>query len=187
MLVGILVAVLAVVLAVTGGLGIAGRLPGNSLLGVRTPETRRSPEAWLLANRAGGPGFLCAGVALGLGALALGTIGGWIGGIAVVVGLVVGVALLNLAGLAGSRVAAQWQAAQDDAADGGCCSSEGGCGDQAAVTPNGDPAGDPAAECGVTGGCGSCSLNGMCGPAHPSEPVHSEPARENATGSARPA
>ncbi|MBB0992304.1 SdpI family protein, partial [Dietzia sp. SLG510A3-30A2] len=36
---------LALVLAGTGVAALVGRLPGNGVLGVRTPETRRSPEA----------------------------------------------------------------------------------------------------------------------------------------------
>ena len=162
---------LALVVGATGLLGLLGRLPGNGVLGVRTPETRRSPEAWLVANKAAGPGFLAAGVALGLGAVGAGLIGGWIGALVVVAALVGAVALLNVAGLAGSLAAAVWQAAQDD--DEGCCGDSGcGCGDaghaeapagagcSADAAPTGT--GDPAADCGVSGGCGSCALSGMC-------------------------
>lgn len=161
---------LALVVGGAGLLGLLGRLPGNDLLGVRTPETRRSPEAWELANRAAGPAFLAASAALGLGVLGLGLIGGWIGGLVVVVALLGSLALLNVAGLAGSRAAAVWQARKDDDDEGGCCSS-GACGDHGGTgsgcadhSPGArsGPASDPAADCGVTGGCGSCALQGMC-------------------------
>ena len=166
---------LALIVAGTGVLGLLGRLPGNGVLGVRTPETRRSPEAWDLANRAAGPAFLGSGLVLLLGALGVGLIGGWVGGLVIVVSLLGGLVLLNVAGLAGSRAAAVWDATQDPD-EGGCgCGSEGGCGghsaapgstasDGASCSPAGttDPAADPAADCGVTGGCGSCALQGMC-------------------------
>lgn len=175
---------LALVVGGTGLLALLAKLPGNGVLGVRTPETRRSPEAWELANRAAGPAFLGSGLALLLGALALGLIGGWVGGLVVVVAVVAALALLNVAGLAGSRAAAIWEASQDDN-QGGCGCGSGGCGsashasssDTPAATDGqsgghscsgdptdaGDPA-DPAADCGVTGGCGSCVLQGMCEP-----------------------
>lgn len=180
---------LALVAGGTGLLGLLGRLPGNGVLGVRTPETRRSREAWDLAHRAAGPSFLGSGLMLLLGALGVGLIGGWVGGLVVVVALVGALALLNVAGLAGSRAAAVWDAAQEKD-QGGCgCGSEGGCGAQSSdgpaspgehasrcssAAPGADsgaacsdsPAdqADPAAACGVTGGCGSCALQGMCEP-----------------------
>ncbi|HMT49228.1 SdpI family protein [Dietzia sp. UBA5065] len=171
---------LALVVGGTGLLGLLGRLPGNGVLGVRTPETRRSPEAWDLANRAAGPAFLGSGLMLLLGALGVGLIGGWVGGLVVVVALLGGLVLLNVAGLAGSRAAAVWEDSQEE--QGGCgCGSDGGCGGHpagsdtsgsdatgsdssaaASCSPGGHA--DPAADCGVTGGCGSCALQGMCEP-----------------------
>lgn len=178
---------LALVVGGTGLLALAGRLPGNRFLGVRTPETRRSPEAWELANRAAGPAFLGSGIVLLLGSLALGLIGGWIGGLVVVVALVIALALLNVAGVAGARAAAIWQAAQGDD-QGGCGCGPDGCGSHSGADGNGDQgsggcspvtddrggastgsaggaasgSANPADDCGVTGGCGSCALQGMC-------------------------
>lgn len=171
----VLLAGLAVVVGATGVLSLVGRLPGNDYLGVRTPETRRAPQAWDLANRAAAPAFLAAGLVLGLGVLGAGLIGGWVGAGVVVVALVGALVLLNVAGLAGSRAAAIWQAHNDDD-DAGCGCADGACGGgehsggstgDAAVncsSPTTDDAGDPAADCGVTGGCGSCLLHGMCAP-----------------------
>ena len=127
--VSVLLVVLALVVGGTGLLALTGRLPGNDVLGVRTPETRRSPEAWELANRAAGPAFLGSGLVLLLGTLAQGLIGGWIGGVVVVVAVAIALALLNVAGIAGARAAAIWQAEQGD---------EDGCGAgraAAAATP----------------------------------------------------
>ncbi|KAA0918300.1 SdpI family protein [Dietzia sp. ANT_WB102] len=160
---------LALVLGGTGVAALIGKLPGNGVLGVRTPETRRSPEAWELANRAAAPSFLGSGLVLLLGALALGLIGGWIGGLVVVVSIVFALALLSVAGLAGARAAAMWDATQDDQS--GCGCGPDGCGGHSGDSDSGGavcaPAadtqpGDPAADCGVTGGCGSCALQGMC-------------------------
>ena len=173
--VSVLLVGLALVVGGTGLLALTGKLPGNDVLGVRTPETRRSPEAWELANRAAGPAFLGSGIVLLLGTLALGLIGGWIGGIVVVVAVAIAFALLNVAGIAGARAAAIWQAGQGD--EGGCGCGPGRCGghsgeadagDCSPTTADGaacDPAGGssgPADDCGVTGGCGSCALQGMC-------------------------
>jgi len=154
----VLLACAALVLCAVGVLGTTGRLPGNKVLGVRTPETYRSREAWVLAHRAAGPSFLGAGLVLALGALGLGLVGGWTGGLVAVVALAVAIVLLNLAGLAGSRAAAAWGAAQEDAGD-GCCGGTDGAADGGCAP--GDAA-DPASDCGVSGGCGSCALNGMC-------------------------
>ncbi|WP_314036699.1 SdpI family protein [Dietzia sp. CH92] len=171
---------LALIIGGTGAAALAGKLPGNGVLGVRTPETRRSPDAWALANRAAGPAFLGSGLVLLLGAIALGLIGGWVGGLVVVVALLASLALLSMAGLAGARAAAIWAATQDDD-QGGCGCGPDGCGghsgtagattDASTCAPTGDAscspadaagADDPAADCGVTGGCGSCALQGMC-------------------------
>lgn len=178
---------LGLVVGGTGILATAGKLPGNDLLGVRTPETRRAKEAWDLANRAAGPAFLGSGLVLLLGSVALGLIGGWIGGIVVVVAVIIALALLNVAGIAGAREAAVWDDAQPGD-DGGCGCGPGGCGgghsggsaESSACSPadsaatggcspaddtdadGSDPAANPADDCGVTGGCGSCALQGMC-------------------------
>lgn len=159
---------LALVLAGTGVAALVGTLPGNGVLGVRTPETRRSPEAWELANRAAAPSFLGSGLVLLLGALALGLIGGWIGGLVVVAAVIGSLSLLSVAGLAGARAAAMWDATNGD--QGGCDCGPDGCGHSAgtaACSPTTDSTtdsapGDPAADCGVTGGCGNCVLQGLC-------------------------
>lgn len=180
----VLLAGLALVVGATGALAMAGKLPGNDILGVRTPETRKSPEAWDVANRAAGPAFLGSGLTLLLGTVALPLVGGWVGGIVVVVAVVISFALLNVAGIAGARAAAIWDDAQPD--EGGCGCGPDGCGGHSpdagtgtgtgtgtptASTPGGDAscspkstdgAANPADDCGVTGGCGSCALQGMC-------------------------
>ena len=166
---------LGLVVGGTGILALAGKLPGNDFLGARTPETRKSPEAWELANRAAGPAFLGSGFALLLGSVALGLVGGWIGGIVVVVAVIISLALLNVAGIAGARTAAAWDARQPQDEGCGCgpdgCGGHSGADSEAGCSPtdsteaggcSAPDTSDPADDCGVTGGCGSCALQGMC-------------------------
>lgn len=153
------------VLLATGVLGLTRRLPGNNFLGVRTPETRKSPEAWGLANRAAGPGFVGAGVMAIASAAGLLLIGGPIGWLVLVLAVVVAVGTLGYTGLAGARAAAMWQAAQPEE---GCGCGPDGCGgthnaDGAEASEAGAAGSqDPSTDCGITGGCGTCQLKGMC-------------------------
>lgn len=147
---------LGLVLVTTGVLGFSRRLPGNSYLGVRTPETRRSPDAWELANRAAGPSFVGSGLVLFAGAIGTGVIGGVTGWVLWVLAIPGALAMLAFTGIAGARAAAMWQEAQDLEDAPGCCGSSG-------AGATGEPAtAAPAADCGVSDGCGSCSLKGMC-------------------------
>lgn len=176
--------VLGALLVIGGALALAGRLPGNSFFGVRTPETRVSPEAWRLANRTAGVGFLAAGLSLVAGAFCLLTAGGVLGWVLAVFGAVFAVGMMAYGGLMGAKTAAIWrdQAAADgtlpdaltpfgSGAGESCCGgapaedaedcAPEACGTDGSTCSPADAA-DPAADCGVSGGCGSCSLQGMC-------------------------
>ncbi|MFI6479075.1 SdpI family protein [Nonomuraea sp. NPDC050663] len=64
-LVALLLALAGLAAGVVGGLGLAGRLPRNSVAGVRTRSTMRSDAAFRVANRAAGwPTVAGGGVAL---------------------------------------------------------------------------------------------------------------------------
>jgi uncharacterized membrane protein len=55
----------AVILAVTGGLGMTGRLPRNTLIGLRTSRTLRDDDSWRISNRTAGWYALVAGAVQG--------------------------------------------------------------------------------------------------------------------------
>ena len=147
MLVVILV-LAAVAAVVVGGAGLAGRLPENGIVGVRTEQTLSDPLLWRTANRVAGPSLVAAGVIFGGGALiGLAMDAPW-SYIAVVVAVVAGLFLAGFGALQGARAASiQARLPMPEAT---CCSA-----DEA-------PSDDPADDCGVTGGCGACALKGMC-------------------------
>ena len=65
----VILALAAVAAVVVGGAGLAGRLPENGVVGVRTEQTLSDPLLWRTANRVAGPGLVAAGVIFGGGAL----------------------------------------------------------------------------------------------------------------------
>lgn len=122
--------VLALVCLTAGVLGTTSRLPRNRWLGVRSAETLQSDDAFVLANRVAGPGVICAGVVLAMGAALAAALGGGTGLIVAVATIAVGIGIAGVVGSLGIRAAAA--------------------------------APDPASDCGVSGGCTSCSLQSMC-------------------------
>ena len=171
--------VLGAALLAGGIAALRGTLPGNSWFGVRTPETRESPEAWTISNKAAAPGFLAAGVALIFAGLGLLLVDGIVAVVVAVVGVLVALGMASFAGLSGAKAAAIWlenarrtgtlPASMDPNAVSSSCCSAGGSADSDASVAAGDggagaASGSPASDCGVTGGCGTCSLKGMCTP-----------------------
>ncbi|MCP2159952.1 SdpI family protein [Williamsia serinedens] len=132
---GVLDAVLAVVVLVVGALGVTRRLPRNRFVGIRTPVTLRSDDAFRATHAVAGPGLLGAGLIAALGAvlgLAAGSVTGTVfAAVAVVAALVI----VGAAASFGLRAAMRVPDADDE---------ESSCG---------------------TGGCGSCVLAGACGTA----------------------
>ena len=176
--------VLGAALLAGGIAALRERLPGNSWFGVRTPETRESPEAWTISNKAAAPGFLAAGGALILAGLGLLLVDGVVAVAIAVLGVLVALGMASFAGLAGSKAAAIWlenarrtgtlpESMDPNAMSSSCCSAGGGAGaagdetssvGASAGASSASGSGSPASDCGVTGGCGSCSLKGMCAP-----------------------
>ncbi|BDD84855.1 hypothetical protein TPB0596_46180 [Tsukamurella pulmonis] len=144
----VILAVAAVAAVVVGGAGLAGRLPENGVVGVRTEQTLSDPLLWRTANRVAGPGLVGAGVIFAAGALiGLAMDAPW-SFVTVGVAVLAGLFLAGFGALQGARAASIQARLQMPEAT--CCSA-----DEA-------PSDDPAADCGVTGGCGACALKGMC-------------------------
>ena len=180
----VILLVVAVVVAVVAGLAWSAKLPGNAYVGIRAPEARKSKENWDITHRVAGPPWAVSALAFaGAAALAFLAIrpeaSGWMWLWVVVAGLL-GLAMLGVGGAIGSHTIALYDAKKSaESGSDGCCSSGGssdtgacgsgcGCGSAEAATCDSNTAAatnvprDPSADCGVTGGCGSCGLNGMC-------------------------
>ncbi|SNY44196.1 SdpI family protein [Paractinoplanes atraurantiacus] len=100
----IIVMVAGVLVAAAGLLGWLGKLPRNSVAGVRTASTMRSERAFTVGNRVAGPAVVAGGLAAvagGVLALVLDSLGWVLAGVAAMVVLVVA------GGVAGSRAAAR--------------------------------------------------------------------------------
>lgn len=132
----LLVATLAV--GALGMLMASARLPRNGWVGVRTEHTVNNPDRFNLANKVAAPTVLAGAAILLITAVA---------GFAVrehaamliaasAVGLLVAFVLAGIGASYGARAVAVLASA------------------------------DPADSCGVSGGCGTCSLAAACAPAH---------------------
>ncbi|AWB82859.1 hypothetical protein C3B44_11415 [Corynebacterium yudongzhengii] len=76
--VGVVLSLLAIALLVIGGMAFARKLPGNSYIGIRVAEVRKSPEVWEAAHHVAGTFWLFGGVALTFGALISFIAEGWL-------------------------------------------------------------------------------------------------------------
>ncbi|WP_158636177.1 SdpI family protein [Tsukamurella sputi] len=144
----VILALAAVAAVIVGGAGLAGRLPENGFVGVRTEQTLSDPLLWRTANRVAGPSLVAAGVIFAAAALIGPAMDAPWSFVAVGVAVAAGVLLAGFGALQGSRAASIQARLQTP--DATCCSA-----DEA-------PSDDPADDCGVTGGCGACALKGMC-------------------------
>lgn len=152
MILGSILGLCAAAQLIIGLLAWTGKLPGNSYIGLKIPQVRKSQELWTLAHKVAGPLWTVAGVALAFAALLAFKASG---AMYLVIILLI-LAAIVCAGIGGA-IAAQTvvtvdnqQQAEQEAAD-GCC---GGT-----AAPETE---DPAAACGVPGGCGSCELKDDC-------------------------
>ena len=158
-----LLLILAALFIIIGGLGWAGKLPGNGVIGIRVPEVRKTKELWDTAHRIAGPLWTVSGIVLALGGILSFGASGWMW-LVVALAVVGSLALLGMgAGMGAHAVALiDARATAEAASDSGCdCCSSGASGASTSSTAASD-AHDPSVDCGVSGGCGSCSLNGAC-------------------------
>ena len=77
-IIGIIFIVCALALLIPGALATAGRLPGNSIVGLRVPEVRKDEGIWVQAHRIVGPYLIFGGAALAFGAAFSFIASGWL-------------------------------------------------------------------------------------------------------------
>ncbi len=167
----IILGVLGVGVLVVGLLAVTGKLPGNSIIGLRIPEVRKSQEYWTMGHKIAGPPWTGSGVALLASAAVAWNASGWLW---LIVGLLV-VAAVFLVGMgaalaahAMAQVDARAQKAAEAEGAAACCSSASSPLPDDATSPS--AAGDACCSDGVVSAeacasgqaCGSCSLNGSC-------------------------
>lgn len=184
MLVSVILAICGAFILTVGALSTTGKLPGNSFIGLRIPEVRKSEDYWIMAHRIAGPAWLGSGVALLAAALVAMSAQGWLW--LIVVLLVVGAVFMlgmgaALAAHTLARVDATRAEAEAAVADSACCSASPVNSADATATPStpsscashaNDTSGVVSAEeCASGEACGSCSLNGSCEPAQSSSPA----------------
>ena len=103
-IIGIIFIVCALALLVPGALATAGRLPGNSIVGLRVPEVRKDEGIWVQAHRVVGPYLIFGGAALAFGAAFSFIASGWLW-LAPVLLAVLAVVACALGGNMGARAA----------------------------------------------------------------------------------
>lgn len=77
MILAIVLAVVGLAAILVGALGWAGKLPGNSVVGIHVPEVRKSKELWDLAHRIAGPLWVFSGVLFLFAAAFVTVVSGW--------------------------------------------------------------------------------------------------------------
>ncbi len=77
-IIGTIFIVCALALLVPGALATAGRLPGNSIVGLRVPEVRKDEGIWVQAHRVVGPYLIFGGAALAFGGAFSFIASGWL-------------------------------------------------------------------------------------------------------------
>uniref|UniRef100_UPI0038B38765 SdpI family protein n=1 Tax=Lolliginicoccus suaedae TaxID=2605429 RepID=UPI0038B38765 len=110
----------ATLLMLAGIAGVAGRLPRNRFLGVRSPETLLDDDSFALANRVAGPTMIAASVIVLSGAAAAALLGWWLGAVVAAVTVVSAILVAGMGASMGIQAAASRPAAD-------ACSSCSGC------------------------------------------------------------
>lgn len=114
-LLSILFSVCALALILPGILATAGKLPGNSMIGLRVPEVRKDEEIWVKSHKVVGPYFILAGAALAFGGAFCTVARGWMWIIPAVLAVVALVAVA-VGGNVGANAARVFADAKENAA-----------------------------------------------------------------------
>ena len=132
LVVGIIFLIVAAILIVVGGLASLRKLPGNSVVGLRLAEIRKTKEAWDNAHAVAGPFWFLAGVALVFGGIIALRAEGWMWLIPALT-FVVAVLALSVGSNMGARAAYLWDQAhkEDEGCGESCNCGDGGCGGEA--------------------------------------------------------
>ena len=132
LVVGIIFLIVAAIFIVVGGLASLRKLPGNSVVGLRLAEIRKTKEAWDNAHAVAGPFWFLAGVALVFGGIIALRAEGWMWLIPALT-FVVAVLALSVGSNMGARAAYLWDQAhkEDDGCGESCNCGDGGCGGEA--------------------------------------------------------
>ena len=130
--VGIIFLILAVFLIVVGALASTKRLPGNSYIGLRLQEIRKSREAWDNAHRVAGPFWILSGVCLVFGGIVALRAEGWMWLIPVFT-FIIALLALSIGSNMGARAAYLWDQAhkEEEGCGDSCNCGDSGCGDSA--------------------------------------------------------
>lgn len=130
MIIGIILSVLGIALFVIGALAWTRRLPGNSVVGIKVPEVRKSEEVWKASHQVAGPVWVVAAIAWILGAFLAFIATGWMW-ILPALAFVGGTVLLSVGANYGARTAVlldEHLNAEDGCEDGSCDCGDRGCG-----------------------------------------------------------
>lgn len=124
--------VIAAILIVIGAMAAARKLPGNSIVGLRVNEVRKSSVTWEVAHAVAGPLWVLSGICLVFGGVVAWRAEGWMWIIPVVTAIVAVLAYsagANLGAKAAFLHDAQNNPDDGGCGDGGCNCGDGGCGD----------------------------------------------------------
>lgn len=109
--IGVILLIIAAILLVVGGMGWAGKLPGNSVIGIKVEEVRKSQEIWDAAHKVAGPLWFFAGAVFAFAGLFAFRASGWFWLIVVALAIIALVAI-GVGGSSGARIAANRDVAQ---------------------------------------------------------------------------
>ena len=132
LVVGIIFLIVAAIFIVVGVLASLRKFPGNSVVGLRLAEIRKTKEAWDNAHAVAGPFWFLAGVALVFSGIIALRAEGWMWLIPALT-FVVAVLALSVGSNMGARAAYLWDQAhkEDEGCGESCNCGDGGCGGEA--------------------------------------------------------
>ena len=130
---------LAAIFLIVGGLATARKLPGNSVVGLRLVEIRKTKEAWDNAHAIAGPFWMLSGVSLLFGGVVAISAHGWMWTIPALT-FAISILALSIGSNMGSRAAFLWDEAHK---------AEEGCGDSCNCSDDGCGSSEPEVDLGA--------------------------------------